>query len=121
MISQARAMGLNVSLFPTPNFPASADSSTAPYTSFWLGAPRDAQWWQTWFTRYRAFAINYADLPPTAATLILGGDWVAPALPGGNCGWQSSTSQMWKRSKSIIADAWHFNQVLWALPYTSHP
>ncbi len=85
MISQARALGLNIALFPTPNFPASSDASASLSTNFWLAAPRDAQWWQTWFTRYRAFAVNYADLATQtgAQTLILGGDWITPALPGG--------------------------------------
>ncbi len=79
MISQARALGLNVALFPTPHFPIQYRQT------FWQNAPRDAQWWQTWFTRYRAFAVNYADLAAQtgAQTLILGGDWIAPALPGG--------------------------------------
>ena len=125
MISQARALGLNVSLFPTPNFPASSDTSTAPSTSFWLSAPRDAQWWQTWFTRYRAFAINYADLAAQtgAQTLILGGDWVTPALPGGKLpdgnpsNVPADSEAQWK---SIIAEVrQHFKgQILWALPYT---
>jgi len=118
MISQARAAGLNVSLFPTPNFP---DSSSA----FWLAAPRDAQWWQTWFTRYRAFAINYADLATQTGvqTLILGGDWIVPAFPGGKLadGNPSNTpADAEAQWKSIIADVrTHFKgQVLWALPYT---
>ncbi len=118
MISQARALGLNVSLFPTPNFPASA-------STFWLGAPRDAQWWQTWFSRYRSFAINYADLATQtgAQTLILGGDWVSPALPAGKLSdgnpsnVPADSEAQWK---SIIAEArQHFKgQILWALPYT---
>jgi hypothetical protein len=118
MISQARALGLNVALFPTPNFPASS-------SSFWLGAPRDAQWWQNWFTRYRAFAINYADLASQtgAQTLILGGDWIAPALPNGKLpdGNSSNTpADVEAQWKSIIADVrTHFTgQILWALPYT---
>jgi hypothetical protein len=125
MISQARALGLNVSLFPTPHFPASVDFSSPPSTSFWMNAPRDAQWWQTWFTRYRAFAVNYADLAAQtgAQTLILGGDWVAPALPGGKLSdgnpsnVPADSETQWK---SIIAEVrQHFKgQVLWALPYT---
>ena len=118
MISQARALGLNVALFPTPNFPASS-------STFWLGAPRDAQWWLTWFTRYRAFAINYADLASQTGsqTLILGGDWIAPALPNGKLpdGTPSNTpADVESQWKSIIADVrTHFKgQILWALPYT---
>ncbi len=118
MVSQARALGLNVAIFPTPNFPASAPT-------YWQGAPRDAQWWQTWFTLYRAFAINYADLATQtgAQTLILGGDWVGPALPSGKLpdgnpsNTPADTETQWK---SIIADVrTHFKgQILWALPYT---
>lgn len=125
MISQARALGLNVALFPTPNFPGSSNPSNALSTNFWLAAPRDAQWWQTWFSRYRAFAINYADLASQTGsqTLILGGDWVAPALPNGKLsdGNPSNVSAdaeaQWK---SIIAEVrTHFKgQILWALPYT---
>ena len=118
MISQARALGLNVALFPTPNFPASS-------STFWLGAPRDSQWWLTWFTRYRAFAINYADLASQTGsqTLILGGDWIAPALPNGKFpdGTPSNTpADVESQWKSIIADVrTHFKgQILWALPYT---
>ncbi len=76
---------LNAALFPTPLFPVPSNSLLSPSDDFWLSAPRDAQWWQSWFTRYRAFAVNYADLASQtgAQTLILGGDWVAPALPNG--------------------------------------
>jgi len=117
MISQARAVGLNVAIFPTPRFPTNA-------AAFWQGAPRDAQWWQEWFTRYRAFAVNYADLAAQtgAQTLILGGDWAAPALPNGKLA-DGSPSNVPADSeaqwKSIIAEVrQHFNgQILWALPY----
>ncbi|MBM3179694.1 MAG: hypothetical protein FJZ86_04995 [Chloroflexi bacterium] len=125
MISQARALGLNVALFPTPNFPASADASTSLSTNFWLAAPRDAEWWQTWFTRYRAFAVNYADLASQTGSqiLVLGGDWVTPALPGGTLpdGNPSNTpADVETQWKAIIADVRsHFNgQVFWAMPYT---
>lgn len=118
MISQARTLGLNVALFPTPNFPASS-------SNFWLAAPRDAQWWQTWFTRYRAFAINYADLASQtgAQTLILGGDWITPAIPAGKLpdgnpsNIPADVEAQWK---TIIAEVrLRFKgQVLWAMPYT---
>ena len=118
MISQARALGLNVALFPSPNFPATS-------AAFWQGAPRDAQWWQAWFTRYRAFAVNYADLAAQSGsqTLILGGEWVAPALPGGKLpdGTPSNPpADVEAQWKSVIAEVRnHFKgQVLWALPYT---
>ncbi len=126
MISQARSLGLSVALFPTPNFPASSPLSTlSASNTFWINAPRDAQWWQTWFTRYRAFASNYADLASQtgAQTLILGGDWIAPALPNGKLSDGSPSNppaDVEAQWKSIIADvrARFKGQVLWALPYT---
>ncbi len=125
MISQARALGLNVAVFPAPQFPPTSDSSAQPSASFWLNAPRDAQWWQDWFTRYRAFANNYADLAAQtgAQFLILGGDWVAPALPGGTLpgGIPSNppadAEAQWK---AILQDvrARFKGQIFWAMPHT---
>lgn len=125
MISQARALGLNIAVFPTPHFPAPADPTRTAATHFWLSAPRDAQWWQTWFTRYRAFAVNYADLANQtgANILILGGDWVGPALPGGTLSDGSPSNvpadaeAQWK---AIIQDvrSRFKGQVFWAMPYT---
>ena len=124
MISQARALGLNVAIFPTPHFPVNSPDSS-PSANFWMNAPKDAQWWQTWFNRYRAFAINYADLATQTGsqTLILGGDWITPALPGGKLADGSSSNipadaeAQWK---SIIAEVrTHFGgKIYWALPYT---
>ncbi|MEK6751474.1 MAG: hypothetical protein AABZ00_04330 [Chloroflexota bacterium] len=125
MISQARALGLNIALFPTPNFPTNADASTPPSSNFWLGAPRDAQWWLTWFTRYRAFAVNYADLASQtgAQTLILGGDWITPATPGGTLpdgNPSNAPADVEAQWKAIIADVrTHFKgQIFWAMPFT---
>lgn len=125
MISQAKAAGLNVSIFPTPHFPPTTDSTTPASTSFWLNAPRDATWWQTWFTRYRAFAVNYADLATQtgAQSLIIGGDWVSPALPNGtlpNGGTSNVPADAEAQWKAIIQDVRaHFRgQVFWAMPYT---
>ncbi len=128
MISQARTLGLNVALFPAPNFPVTPSSTNirgASSAEFWMNAPRDAQWWQAWFTRYRAFATNYADLASQtgAQTLILGGDWLAPALLNGKLPDGSPSNppaDVEAQWKSIIADVrQHFKgQVLWALPYT---
>ncbi|MEW6400687.1 MAG: carboxypeptidase regulatory-like domain-containing protein [Chloroflexota bacterium] len=125
MISQAKALGLRVVLFPTPHFPPSQDGLTTVSSSLWQNAPRDAAWWQTWFTRYRAFAINYADLATQtgAEVLVLGGDWVTPALPGGTMPDGSSPNapaDVEMQWKGIIAEVrQHFaGKVYWALPYT---
>jgi hypothetical protein len=124
MISQARALGLNVAIFPTPHFPPSPDVSISPVTSFWSTAPRDAAWWQAWFARYRAFAVNYADLASQtgASMLILGGEWITPAMPSGKLP-DGSTSNVpadadaqWK---AILAEVrQHFTgKIYWGLPY----
>jgi hypothetical protein len=125
MISQARALGLKVAIFPTPHFPASPDGLASRSSTFWLAAPRDAAWWQMWFARYRAFAVNYADLATQtgADMLILGGDWVTPSLPGGTLPDGSSPSapaDVEVQWKGIIAEVrQHFaGKVYWALPYT---
>jgi hypothetical protein len=118
MVSQARALNLNVAVFPTARFPA--DPAT-----FWRTGVRDAGWWQVWFDHYRAFAVNYADLATQtgAQALILGGDWLGPAMPGGTLadgaasGVPADAEARWK---AVIAEArQHFSgRILWALPYT---
>ena len=126
MVSQARTLGLNVALFPSPQFSPGADPSTPPSSTFWLTAPRDADWWQAWYIRYRAFAVNYADLAAQSGAqfLILGGDWVSPALPGGMLpdGSRSNppadAEAQWR---AIIADvrSRFKGQVFWAMPYSA--
>lgn len=124
MVSQARDNGLSAAIFPTPRFPPSTDSSVSAGAQFWKNAPRDAAWWQSWFTRYRAFLVNYADLAAQsgAQSIILGGEWVAPSLPGGllpdgtPSNVPADAEAQWR---AIITDVRnHFKgQVLWALPY----
>jgi hypothetical protein len=78
MIRQANRQGLEVALRPIPHFPA-------PVDQWWLSAPRDFSWWVSWFDRYQTFAIHFADLAESQGvkTIILGGDWMSPALPSG--------------------------------------
>jgi hypothetical protein len=115
-ISRARAAALNVALFPTVYLPGDA-------TAWWQAAPRDQAWWNTWFDRYAAFAIYHADLASKAGAqaLILGGNWVPPALPGGQINGASSgvPADAANRWAAILADVRkHFSgQVLWASAY----
>jgi hypothetical protein len=118
MVSQARAANLSVGIFPIPHFALSA-------SDFWKNAPRDSAWWQTWFDHYRAFIINYADLAAQTGSqaVVLGGDWLDPALPGGTLSDGSSSgvpADVEGRWQAIIAEVrQHFNgKVWWALPYT---
>jgi hypothetical protein len=118
MVAQARARSLNVALFPQPRFPSNA-------AEWWKSAPRDATWWQLWFDYYRAFAVHHADMATRsgAQVLILGGDWVGPALPNGTLsdgtpsGVPADADTRWQ---AVIAEVrGHFRgQVLWAVPYT---
>lgn len=118
MVTQARALNMSVAIFPTPRFATNVDD-------FWASAPKTSDWWQTWFDHYRAFVVNYADLASQsgAQTLILGGDWIEPALPDGTLmdGLTPSNvpTNAETRWKSIIAEVRnHFRgTILWALPY----
>jgi hypothetical protein len=117
MVSQARAINLNVALFPQPRFASTADD-------FWASAPRDASWWDNWFNHYRAFVVNYADLATQtgAQTLIIGGDWIAPALPAGTLangtpsGVPADADARWQSVISELRQHFH-GTILFALPY----
>ena len=124
MVQQARNIGLNAAIFPTPQFKPSPNNSISASAQFWIDAPKDAAWWQTWFTQYRAFLIHYADLAAQsgAQSLILGGEWVTPALPGGllpdgnPSNVPADAETQWR---AILQDvrARFKGQILWALPY----
>jgi hypothetical protein len=116
-IATARAINMNVALFPQPRFATNAND-------FWRTAPRDQGWWDAWFNHYRAFAVHFADLATQsgAQAVVLGGDWIAPALPAGTLadgtpsGVPADAEARWK---AVIAEVrQHFRgNVLFALPY----
>jgi hypothetical protein len=115
-VSRARASNLNVALFPAANLPSD-------FITWWTSVPRDASWWNTWFERYAAFAAYHADLATKsdAQALILGGDWVTPALPGGQINGSSSgvPADAEVRWQAIITDvrSRFTGSVYWALSY----
>ncbi len=118
MISQASAANLKVGLFPVPHFATSA-------SDFWQKAPRDATWWQDWFDHYRAFAVHFADLADQTGSqaIVLGGDWLEPALPGGtladgsSSGVPADADAHWQSVVSEVRQ--HFKgTIYWAMPYT---
>src|SRR5215207_2257536 len=120
-VTQARAINLNVALFPQPRFATNA-------ADFWRSAPRDPNWWKAWFDHYRAFVIHYADLASLSGSqaLVIGGDWIGPALPAGTLADSSLSgvpSYAETRWKSLIAEVrQHFRgTVIFALPYDSSP
>ncbi len=116
-VQYARAQNMNVALFATPHL--------APFTpDFWFQATRDAAWWEAWFNRYRAFALYHADLAQLAGaqSLILGGEAVLPALPGGllangsPSGVPADAEGRWRTILTEVRQRFG-GQVLWAHPY----
>ena len=118
-VASARVLNMNVALFPQPCFEIDANE-------FWKSAPRNSAWWDNWFNHYRAFAVNFADMATKAdaQTVILGGDWIAPALPNGKLadgnpsGVPADAEARWL---AIVAEVrQHYaGLVLFALPYTN--
>jgi hypothetical protein len=116
-ITQARQLGLRTALYPQLRFPQESGA-------WFTGAPRDFAWWVTWFDRYRLFLMNFADLAQQNGVnaLVLGGDWITPALPhgtlldGSSSGVPEDAETRWR---SLLQDLRsHFNGTLiWALPY----
>jgi hypothetical protein len=114
-IAKARAANLNVALYPQPDLPADANA-------WWTSVPRDAAWWDAWFNRYQAFVDYHADLAARAGaqTLILGGSWLTPALPGGTLadgsgsGVPSDAATRWSAIVSDVRGSFK-GSVYWAL------
>lgn len=113
----ARRAGLQVALFPQPNFPFEENE-------WWAGGQRDFSWWVVWFERYRTFLLHHADLAHRtgAQSLIVGGDWLAPALPAGTLldgspsGVPEDAEFRWRTLLQEIRQ--HFSGTLiWALHY----
>jgi len=118
MMEQAHALNLNTAIFPTPNFPAPADD-------WWMSAPRDFGWWNNFFDRYRQFALHHADIAARNNTqvLVLGGDWLAPAMQNGiladgqSSGVPADAELRWNAILTELRG--HFGgEIWWALPYT---
>ncbi|MBN1302952.1 MAG: carboxypeptidase regulatory-like domain-containing protein [Anaerolineales bacterium] len=117
IIGQARAFNLSVAVFPQLNYPMDSDT-------WWQASPRDELWWNSWFNQYHDFVINYADMAARsgAQALILGGETLNPALPGGllaNGNPSNAPADSDSRWRVILGDVRaHFNgPVLWAFPY----
>jgi hypothetical protein len=118
-VQDARSYALNVAIYAVPRLqPSNAD--------FWLSATRSPEWWNTWFERYRAFALYHADLATQsgAQALVLGGEAILPALPGGmlvNGTPSNVPGDAETRWRNLIGEVrGRFKgQVLWALPYES--
>jgi hypothetical protein len=118
IVGQASTRGLRLALFPSPHFPA-------PVDEWWQAAPRDVPWWQSWFERYEGFLLHHADLAARAGApaLILGGDWLTPALPGGTLsdgspsGVPEDAEARWRRMIEEVR-ARYTGPIFWALSDT---
>ncbi len=77
-IGYAQHAQFAVGIFPTPHFPSAVNL-------WWQNAPRDFPWWASFFERTSNFILHHATVAANtnASALILGGDWLNPALPGG--------------------------------------
>jgi len=118
-VALTRALNMNAAIFPEPRFSDGA-------SNFWNTAPRDAAWWDNWFNHYRAFAVHFADIASLsgAQAIVLGGDWIGPALPNGNLDNGSSSgvpADAEARWQTVVAEVrQHYKGlVLFALPYTN--
>lgn len=85
---------------------------------WWAAADRDAAWWQVWFEQYRAFALHYADFAQQQGIpiLALGGQAVAPALPGGADDQPADTPQRWQRLLDEVRLRYD-GQIAWVVPF----
>jgi len=117
-IEKAQEAGLKVALKPVPLFAIEANE-------WWLSARRNSIWWQIWFEQYRAFALHHADLASSssASALILGGDWLNPALPGGTLpdgspsGVPVDAEIRWSNLLGEIRSR-YTGKLIWAMPHT---
>jgi hypothetical protein len=108
--------GLRLALFPTPHF-------TGTPSAYWHSGERSFRWWSLWFDRYSSFLRNQADLAERAGAdlLILGGDWIAPALPGGRLddgspsGVPADADLRWERLVGEVREIYS-GQIYWAHP-----
>jgi len=118
MTKQAINSDFNIAIRPVPSFPTAVDE-------WWSSAPRDFSFWVSFFDLYRSFAIHHADLAARsgAQTLILGGTWMNPALPGGRLSDGTPTNvpkDANQRYTQLIDEVReHFSgTIAWALPYS---
>jgi hypothetical protein len=115
-IEKAQSFELNVGYNPTPNFPQDM-------VDWWSSAPRDFPWWQVWFERYRNFILSFADKAQQdgANGLVLGGEWVIPALPSGMLpdgtpsGVPLDAEQRWREIVTEVRERFQ-GKLFWALP-----
>ncbi len=125
LIQESRSQGLRVGLFPTPSMPIAGPPGPGSYHDlWWQAAPRDFVWWVMWFEEYESFLQHHASVARQfeAEMLILGGEWLSPALPdglladGSQSGVPADAEERWRQ---IIAElrGLYDGRIAWALTY----
>jgi len=117
MITRAQENNLTVILRPVPHFPLDA-------SEWWALGNRDAAWWDAWFEQYRKFVLNFADIGTSenAPMLVLGGDWIDPALPEGTLadgtpsGVPADAEARWRALLAEV-DTRYDGEIVWGLVY----
>jgi hypothetical protein len=123
----AHSLGLKIAVKPTISYPqpvCQTDTCPSGADAWWQLGTRDFSWWLVWFDHYRDYLLHHADLAARTGVemLIIGGDNLNPALPGGvladgsPSGVPSDADQRWR---DIIAEVrkHYTGPLLWALPY----
>jgi hypothetical protein len=118
LISTARERDLDVAIFPQPNF-------SQPAGAWWQAGTRDFAWWLVWFEQYRNFTLHHADMAARsdAQALVIGGDWLDPALPGGRLadgspsGVPADAEARWREIIDLVRQRYD-GQIWWALPFS---
>jgi len=116
-INLAKQKGLAVAVHPTT-------SLDKPALLWWNEAPRDSNWWQTWFDRYEAFLLHHADLAQRnhAEILIFGETNILPAFPNGilpdgrGSNSPGDAELRWRNLISKVRERFK-GQIGWFLPY----
>jgi hypothetical protein len=116
-IGNAQRANLNVGLFPQPNFPTDVDT-------WWLAGARDFPWWVSFFERYSNFVLHHASIGSStnAGVLVLGGDWLNPALPDGQLADGSPSNvpldaeTRWRELLNQVRQRYN-GKIAWALTY----
>ncbi len=118
IVNQAQERGLSTGIYPIPNFPIHEDL-------WWQNSKRDFPWWVSFFERYSNFVLHHASLASSTKSpvLVIGGDWIYPALPDGllSDGSPSNVPQdaetRWRELIKEVRDRYS-GKIAWAIPYS---
>ena len=116
-IGTAQHANLNVALYPQANFPSDVEA-------WWQSAARDFPWWVSFFERYANFVYHHATIAAStnAEVLVLGGDWLDPAMPDGQLADGSPSNvpedaeARWRALIAKVRERYN-GKIAWALSY----